>query len=177
MGLAWIFCEQKLQQDLASSYFKSLSIFLIVCKARNRMNFDVDVLLIQRLKSFSVHSPWLKANLFVENHPLTSVSSVFDWLIGSCWGCFNRFCFVILSNSSCFGSGHMGIVYLEMLFWHLFLLHVYLYLSNVYWYLFFCYNIYYSTSCIWFIFFNIICEWQSTILQFQAQCIWLLLWC
>ena len=55
--------------------------------------------------------------MFIDDYPLTLVSFI-DWL-GSYWGCFSPVCLVVfLSSFDRFGSGRIGIVYLESLFWH-----------------------------------------------------------
>ena len=56
-----------------------LCILWMVWKARIRMTFDDDMLLIQRLKSSFVFLLWSKTKLFIDDCPRTLVS-FFDWL-------------------------------------------------------------------------------------------------
>ena len=56
-----------------------LCIFWTVWKARNKLTFNDDVLLIQRLKYFFVFSLWSEAKWFIVDYPLTIVSFI-NWL-------------------------------------------------------------------------------------------------
>ena len=85
-----------------------LCLFWTVWKERNRIVFDNEVLLIQRLKnSFACNLlSWAKSCIVVG--PLSLINFV-DWL-GSCWGSVSAclFCFLFLGDSCilpvCFGS-------------------------------------------------------------------------